>query len=72
MLFGRAIGMPPLNHQINPETTGRNFIFLSSIGYIIATCMQSYNIQVWRTHTTCHSYDIDYCVFTSTARYLHD
>ena len=47
MLFGRPIGMPPLEREFNPEFTGRNFIFLSALGYIVANCFQSYSIQVW-------------------------
>ena len=47
MLFGRPIGMPRLDRDFNPERTGRNFIFFSSMGYIIAVCFQSYSMQVW-------------------------
>ena len=46
MLFGRPIGMPRLDHDINPEHTGRNFILFSAFGYIFATCLQSANIKV--------------------------
>ena len=46
MLFGRPIGMPRLDRDINPEHTGRNFILFSAFGYIFATCLQSVNIKV--------------------------
>lgn len=43
----RPIGFPPLDKRFDPTLTGPNFIFISGIGYLFATCTQSWDVQVW-------------------------